>query len=139
MKHLFLNCLAKTQHHLITIASLLKQDTHCAQILFQLEPFLKGKGEPGGEECNSQLSLFISSDTSIRFKWNHTVSFPQAKFTRENCFEDVCLLREAKQSSWIHREYRHSFTHRLLPFFTSQFTFPQDPKCMTVPSTYHYE
>lgn len=135
MKHLFLNCLAKTQYHLITIASLLKQDTHCAQILLQLEPLLKGKGEPGGEECNSKLSLFISSDTSIRFKWNHTANFPQANFTRENCFEDACLLREAKWSSWISRECRHSFTHRLLSFLTCQFAFFHGPKCMTMPST----
>lgn len=135
MKHLFLNCVAQTQHHLITIASLLKQDTHCAYILLQPEPLLNGEGEPGGEECNSQLSLFISSDTSIRFKWNHTANFPQANFTRENCFEDVCLLRDAKQSSWISREYRHFFTHCLLPFSISQFTFPHGPKCMTMPST----
>lgn len=45
-----INCLAKTQRHLNAITSLLKQNTHCAEILLQPEPLLTGKGEPGGEE-----------------------------------------------------------------------------------------
>ena len=121
----------------MTTASLLKQNTHYAQILLQPEPLWKGKGKPSGEECNSQCSLYPRPDTSIRIKWNHTANLPQAEFPRQNCCEDVCLLVEAQESRAIFREYRHSFTHLLLSFCLP---FPRllalhDSQRMTMPST----
>lgn len=120
-QYLFQNCLSKAQHHSITIASLLKQNTHCTWIWLQSGPLLKGKGETSGAECNSQSSLFISPNTPVSFKRNHTVNVPQAVFTRENCFEDDCFVAEAREFSVIYREDRHALIHPLLPLHLALF------------------